>query len=268
MAKPKAKSLQQKLGFFDDDLRNPTHDEILLWVDRNIGKLISSIYKMDDWDIEKVMGMRKNAVQIAKVELEKSERVLSEKQIALQNALEKKSKYELEYEEKAIGQYREEIGLLENKINYLKAFNGLPDDLPQRQKPEVIRKEWEYTVTNRSCNPRTGYKSSKSVIGFIDMRVDFHYTRLFVDGLYTKREEISHRLRWGQSGKKNYYEPDKLEKVMLIEVKTKIPSLGELFRQLNTYKEYVSGDYIVVCPDDSNRDIIEEQGFRFFKYEG
>jgi hypothetical protein len=55
-------------------------------------------------------------------------------------------------------------------------------------------------------------------------------------------------------------------KDLLIEVKTKIQSLGELFRQLNTYKEFEKGDYLVVCPDDSNEETIISQGFKFYKF--
>ena len=39
MAKPKAQTLQQKLGFFDEDLKKPKHDEIMIWLDQNIGSI-------------------------------------------------------------------------------------------------------------------------------------------------------------------------------------------------------------------------------------
>lgn len=36
---PKTKTLQQKLGFFDNDLKKPKHDEIMFWLDENILKI-------------------------------------------------------------------------------------------------------------------------------------------------------------------------------------------------------------------------------------
>ena len=53
-----------------------------------------------------------------------------------------------------------------------------------------------------------------------------------------------------------------------IEIKTEIPSLGELIRQLRAYKTYIpNGYYIVVCPDDTHKEILEEQNFYFYKYQ-
>lgn len=34
MAKPKAKTIQQRFGFLDDDLIKPDHDEIMIWLDK------------------------------------------------------------------------------------------------------------------------------------------------------------------------------------------------------------------------------------------
>ena len=33
---PKAKTLQERFGFSDPDLKRPEHDEIMVWLDRNI----------------------------------------------------------------------------------------------------------------------------------------------------------------------------------------------------------------------------------------
>ncbi len=51
------------------------------------------------------------------------------------------------------------------------------------------------------------------------------------------------------------------------EVKTSIPSLGELLRQINMYRKYKPGTYFVVCPDDRFKDMLFEQGVRFIKYD-
>src|ERR1700722_10243225 len=64
------------------------------------------------------------------------------------------------------------------------------------------------------------------------------------------------------------------EKLVLFEAKTAIPSLGELFRQLQMYKAgYVGGravsglKFVVTCPDDTDAQIIRDQGFHFLKYD-
>ena len=61
---------------------------------------------------------------------------------------------------------------------------------------------------------------------------------------------------------------------VLFEAKTSIESLGELFRQLRMYQAgYLSGypvsqmPFVVVCPDETNAEIIREQEFRFLKYD-
>lgn len=57
---------------------------------------------------------------------------------------------------------------------------------------------------------------------------------------------------------------------VFVEVKTSIPSVGELLRQLNTYKEFLNSSgnaFIVVAPDNSQERILKEQGYLFYKYE-
>jgi len=51
-----------------------------------------------------------------------------------------------------------------------------------------------------------------------------------------------------------------------IEVKTEIPVVGELIRQIQFYRQYTAASWIVVSPDDKNAEILKEQGIRFLKY--
>ncbi len=67
---------------------------------------------------------------------------------------------------------------------------------------------------------------------------------------------------------------ERAERPALFEAKTAIDSLGELFRQLSMYRAgYFDGwtvtklPFIVVCPDDSEAEIIREQGYYFLKYD-
>jgi hypothetical protein len=49
------------------------------------------------------------------------------------------------------------------------------------------------------------------------------------------------------------------------EVKAKMPTLGELLRQINFYKDHLPGQYVVVSSDDRFKRILSEQGVGFLK---
>jgi hypothetical protein len=55
---------------------------------------------------------------------------------------------------------------------------------------------------------------------------------------------------------------------VLVEVKSKLPTLGELLRQINTYRSAFMGKYVVVAPDDTYGEVLSEQGVHFIKYAG
>ena len=57
---------------------------------------------------------------------------------------------------------------------------------------------------------------------------------------------------------------------VFFEIKTKIPSAGELLRQLKVYKTYLTYKqqvFVVVSPDDTFAELLKEQGFFFYKYQ-
>lgn len=52
-----------------------------------------------------------------------------------------------------------------------------------------------------------------------------------------------------------------------IEVKSEIPSVGDLIRQIHFYKQYqCTTKWIVVSPDDRYSRLLNDQGILFFKY--
>lgn len=51
-----------------------------------------------------------------------------------------------------------------------------------------------------------------------------------------------------------------------IEVKTEIPTAGDLIRQIQLYRKFMSGTWIVVSPDDWCSSILRDQGIFFYKY--
>jgi hypothetical protein len=87
----------------------------------------------------------------------------------------------------------------------------------------------------------------KAVVGFVDLLVEIEGSFYYGD---TKKYETETRQ-------------------VFIEVKTSIPSLGELIRQLRSYQAYSSNHsraYLVVAPDETHKEILNEQGFYFYKY--
>lgn len=117
--------------------------------------------------------------------------------------------------------------------------------MSKRTEPyELTKPRWEHQVMYY------GSSTYKMVVGFVDIYVGikgiFHFRRSNSDDTYSEE-----RVR-----------------PVYIEVKTEIPSLGELIRQMRAYQAYHDSfaDYIIVSPDDSHKKILEEQGFYFYKY--
>jgi hypothetical protein len=198
MAKPKAGTLQQKLGFRDADLTTPKHDEMMLWLHEN---MVTFLVDHGLWTPQR----------------------------ATQKSFERQKRRGME-------NWREEPAW--DSVSFL--------DMPPAPSPkEQIKILWEYPITSGR---------NKYMIGFIDMLVsawgDYSY-------LYNEYEKT-----WSIHGKST--------KHFFIEIKTKIPSLGELVRQIRTYQTHVNGshNWIVVCPDDRFREPLASQGITLVKYTG
>jgi hypothetical protein len=106
------------------------------------------------------------------------------------------------------------------------------------EKPSLkIKKVWEYAVTGRN-----GF-----MVGFIDMlvEVDLPYLDL-------------HREKWMATSTRTS---------VFFEVKTTIPSLGELIRQIRMYQEYIGKrKFYVVASDSKYVKQLNQQGIGFIKY--
>lgn len=102
---------------------------------------------------------------------------------------------------------------------------------------KIVNRKWEFPV-------RYTNGSFQSLIGFIDLRIG-------VNGKFKVQGQLV----------------DDSDYPVFIEVKTQIPNLGELLRQMNTYRNYISGKFIVVAPDDRYKRILNEQGIHFYKYQ-
>ena len=103
----------------------------------------------------------------------------------------------------------------------------------------IKERQWEYKILEKTSSYNA---AAKQIVGFIDLYVSY--------------------LR----------SCDKIEDVwpcVYFEIKVEIPSLGDLFRQLNFYKTYLrpSPKLVIVSPDDKYCNLIKEQGFYFYKYQ-
>lgn len=104
---------------------------------------------------------------------------------------------------------------------------------------KITTNKWEHQVIYTNGN-------YKMIVGYIDIFVRIHGKFYFSD---TKEYEDSDR-------------------GVFIEVKTQIPSLGELIRQMRAYQAYEGyhTHYLIVSPDDRHQKLLKEQGFWFYKY--
>lgn len=204
MAKPKMQTHQQKLGFFDEDLKKTEHDEIVKWVELNMESLICELISRSD---------QKLFSELVKIFNTNKEHV---------------------------------------NFDWKKEF-------------EIIEKEWEPIILTNTNN--------KYPVGYVDyyckVRLqDSNYYRFQSHNTESKLEYNPNDRNFGLELMDSLHPFE-----FYFEVKTKINTLGELFRQLRLYQTYIGGStggrnvkLCVVCPDDIDASIIEEQGFPFIKY--
>lgn len=283
MADPKAKTLQQKLGFFDDDLKKPLHDDILKWVDSNAENVIYLVFpSLISWNNDKIEELKKYCSECIENTKKSISQNIAKHEISINSKINEKPFYQERSNDSNNSFYKERLEKLEEEIKLLKQelkeleieFESIDsklqlEELPLRDKIKIIDKPWEFAVSTQSRS-KTGYVSSKNIVGFIDLKITFEYTQLAVTGIDFKTKQVVGNIKWTQTLKNidlKYGDTSSHNTYTIyIEVKTKINSLGELFRQLRMYKEYINGDFLIVCPDDQERQLIEDQGFKFLKY--
>jgi hypothetical protein len=110
-----AKTLQEKFGFKDDDLKTPAHDAIMLWLDANLEKIVS-IYLKRYWNTE----------EIRKIE-EKLKELEKNKENILIN-----------------GKNLDDIKNIENKIEKLKTYISIGQ--PPEKSIKIVKKIWERPI--------------------------------------------------------------------------------------------------------------------------
>ena len=251
MAKPRAKTYQQRLGFADEDLFKPKHDDLMIWLDANIEKITEEIFSKSivlPFIEREIANILKIGYEIIK-EKEDDINYCEEKARISKTDFENLSPFEknIDWEERISKDIRIKKALqkfLDKSVN--------TNDLI---KAKVINKIWEFPVK------QVAYSGYKNLIGFIDLMVlleipypEFYGLKTNSNGNYFVENENNLSLK---------YFKRKVE--VYIEVKTEIKSLGELIRQINTYKTYLPGYYYVLSPDNKYKNLLKEQNIGFIE---
>ncbi len=255
-------TLQQKLGFLDDDLKKPKHDDLMLWLDKNIEKILNEWhYKvLTDKDYSELLNQAKEKVKLTITDRKKAIDRFQE-QLNYYSNKKEKSDFDLKQE----NELKEKIEKENKKIQYLENWKDFTDK-PALPKLKVNAKIWELPVTTQS----NGYSnnSSKYTVGFIDVAVHFIlYSNPFVNGFFDDSSNEYGLSKLKDLKEKIHIDFYSQQHTIYIEVKTEISSLGELIRQIRHYKEYLPGTYYVLCPDDKYADTLKEQNIGFINYQ-
>ena len=160
MNKPKAQTLQQKMGFFDEDLKKPKHDEIMLWLDTNIENIVNNLFNKPFTEKE---------IDLIKVrKTEKIKSIIGAIETSIKSVEDELNLSDAEREEKRMGfiysSSREDLlkslDLLKSKKEKLETFDINNPEIYKKPRITLIDKKWELPVSTGNSN--------KYTIGFID----------------------------------------------------------------------------------------------------
>lgn len=242
----KANTLQQRLGFMDEDLKKPSHDVIIKWVCDNAGNLFEDILYKKDYSQDEIEYIKEQTIK------------------AFCGNFHKKNSDIKRYGFSGNIPDHEKVTFAD--INF-------SDRIPEKSKVEVYSLQWEYLIRCEAEKSYSGYKPHAKDIGFVDLKIDLKIPRLGLSDVKIDRSRLVNKSTKGAWFDISNYRPTYMWKedfeivTLMIEAKTVMPTLGELFRQLNLYRNYFKeGIFVIVCPDDSQRKVIEDQGYLFLKY--
>ena len=124
-----------------------------------------------------------------------------------------------------------------------------------RPKPKISQKQLEYVLFSYS-----GYQNAnKKIVGYADLFFEVSVPMIFKKYNPAQNDEKSTDFEIDGNGQKSFR--------VLVEVKSKLPTLGELMRQIQLYKTTFSGAFVVICPNDEYADILKEHGIYFIKHD-
>lgn len=251
MGHVRAKSMIERLGFKDPELGTPQHDEIVKWIERNVEDLLQTLFPTEPWqeaEIDRLRNKIKSAIEWQRKNLERQSA-----EIQKRLDIDKNPEIGLAISGLKVfgGDLQREKALeLEKTQQELKRIDmdkwgdlGVP---PEVSLAKAGSKWWEFTIKKR-----------EAVVGFVDFVVDAELPYLTVKGFDGSS--------YGATNSKPEWRIGNRTKRVYFEAKVKIPSLGELIRQIRFYQTYEPGIYVVVSPDDRDAEILQSQGIRFIK---
>ena len=109
----------------------------------------------------------------------------------------------------------------------------------------------EYPVISKN-------NTSKFIVGYVDCMLNFSYkTGKFIPEKTIYKNEVTEK----------YVEQESFVQ-LCIEIKTKIEGFGDVLRQINTYKEYLSHRtvFAIASEDDRYKSQFESQGIKFYNF--
>lgn len=249
---PKHQTHMQRLGFNDPDLKTPAHDAILFWVRDNFPKIAAGIFPLPSWDADVVAkGKARAASMIANrveaISKEIAERRERQQRLAVSNHDSEKAR---------AAKLAVEIPSLEVEVARLRSLPPLGEP----PTAELVVNSYRVEVPLGNGNER-----SNMVVGYLDasalVRVP---TGLEIRGGRDGDDYSFDLKRWSDPS----WFIEGHQASVTVEVKTSIPSFGELMRQLNTYRYYSRAVIVVVAPDDRFAADLKVEGIHFVKYTG
>ncbi len=251
MSKRKLEIQQRLFGFPDEDLKTPLHDEIVLWLKKNAIDIATSVV---GWTKE----WKPDLLESRAADLQKTihERIallidaisLDEKKLA---GLAGKT---LEYWNRDLPQH---LAAKKKELEYLQSWSGLDEPSP----PQIE------VTTQMECPIRRPRYNEFDIIGYADIVYTVRTSLIKIERFPTL-DSYPHGPKLGVDAayytqwKTSWTDPT----MIAFDAKSTIPSLGELIRQLQTYRAFCKMGFYVVSSDARFAADIADEGFGFVKY--
>jgi hypothetical protein len=256
----------------EHDLTTPGHDAIMLWLDEAIGSCLQDWLGIHHWTItekgllEELSARWLEYVRCTKGVKERAETWLAEALEAIHHPppatrmdREVYARHPEWWKEEKTREIERATSLIQCTSAVL-AGDGAPIDVPPFPPLKIYKKVWEHPLTT----------TREYTVGFFDLMVSWGRPRLSYSGPSTKSFYSSGQgVVWDFWDTWDEWQPvweiSFEKKEVAFEVKTTIPSLGELLRQLKLYEQHFSGKIFVVAPEARFAEKIREQGFGFIQ---
>jgi len=244
-------TLLSRLGFNDEDSKRPEHDKIVSWMREEIDGLLLSLFPTQPPDLDQLRRIAFGASVDQGVALNAQVKQAEEQLVKYEQ--QPSTPMELRH-----GHRSEDIARTIEKLEQLRrdqkdslTWDQLGDPPAAADKLIIRSKQREKTLVA---------ERTKMVVGFLDLQVVADIPA----ALTVKTKSYPAGYQSGIPTRPAWYwsrEP----RCLNFEIKTAIPNLGELLRQINVYREYERGHYYVVCPNEAFVEELKQENIGFIK---